>query len=66
VCADPADGPGTERLLAAAHEAHREHTADELGRCAECLSRWRRLVPFPCETAKWARAVRAAYGERPG
>jgi hypothetical protein len=63
VHAGPPDRDAIERLLAAAAEALRQHTPDEFGRCAGCLSLWRRLVPFPCETAKWAQAVRAAYDD---
>jgi hypothetical protein len=66
VGSDPADGDGIQRLCAAAAEVLRQHAPDEDGWCTGCLGLWGRLVPFPCESAKWAAAVRAAYPDPPG
>lgn len=60
---DSAADDGTHRLLAFADSVLRHHTPDADGWCYGCLSRWRRLAPYPCETVKWANAVRAAYTE---
>ena len=63
--ADAADRDGVARVLAAAAEVLRQHTSDAGGWCSGCLTLWGRLAPFPCESAKWAAAVRAAYTEPP-
>lgn len=34
------------------------------GRCAGCLDRWGRLVPYPFAQARWARAPPAVPGSR--
>jgi hypothetical protein len=38
-----------------------QHTPDAVGWCAGCLTLWGRLAPSPCESARSAAAVRAAY-----
>jgi len=67
VDADPAAQDAIERTLAAADEVLRRHTSDAGGTCWGCRDVWGRLAPYPCQQAKWAMAVRAAYGgdERP-
>lgn len=61
--ADRADRDRVARTLAVAAEVLRRHTPDRGGWCLGCLSLWGRLAPYPCETAKWATAVRAAYAD---
>jgi hypothetical protein len=56
---------GTDRVIASAVSVLRYHTPDAGGCCLGCLAWWRRLVPFPCEQAKWAMRVRAAYRDKP-
>jgi len=66
VDADSADPDGVARVLAAATDVLRQHTPDAGGWCSGCLRLWGRLAPFPCESAKWAAAVRATYTDAPG
>jgi hypothetical protein len=66
VASDPADRDGIQRLRTAAAEVLRQHTPDEDGWCTGCLGLWGRLVLFPCESVRWAAAVRAVYADRPG
>jgi hypothetical protein len=61
VHSDPADRADTAPMLAVAAEVLRQHAPDADGWCGGCLTLWGRLAPHPCETAKWAAAVRAAY-----
>jgi len=62
---DPADRDAMARLLAVAVAVLRQHRPDAEGWCWGCLNVWGRLATFPCETAKWAAAVRAAYPDPP-
>ena len=63
---DPAARDGVERVLAVAGEVLRQHRPDRDGWCTGCLILWGRLAPFPCATARWAAAVRAAYADPRG
>jgi hypothetical protein len=65
VDSDPADRDGIKRVLAAAADVLRQHGPDAGGWCTGCLTLWGRLAPFPCETARWAAAVQAAYPDPP-
>jgi hypothetical protein len=59
---EPVDRDGIARTVAAAEELLRHHVPDAGGTCWGCLEWWGRLAPYPCEQARWAAAVRAAYG----
>jgi hypothetical protein len=37
------------------------HTANDDGFCDGCLGQWARLVPHPCQQARWAAAVIERY-----
>jgi len=65
VDSDPAGRDGVAQVLAAAAEVLHRHMPDAGGWCTGCLNLWGRLAPFPCETAKWAAAVHAAYTDPP-
>jgi hypothetical protein len=67
VSGEPGDGEkGTDRVVAFAASVLRYHTPDADGWCLGCLTFWGRLAPFPCQQARWALAVRAAYDDEPG
>jgi hypothetical protein len=61
----PAARDATDRVIASAASVLRHHTPDPDGWCRGCLALWGRLAPFPCEQARWAMAVHAAYNEKP-
>lgn len=56
-----ADRAGLARLTAKAAAVAAGHV-DEGGICRACLHDSARLAPVPCESARWATAVLAAYG----
>ncbi len=56
-----ANRAGLARLTAEAAAVAACHV-DEGGMCRACLSDAARLAPVPCESARWAMAVLAAYG----
>lgn len=59
--AQEADRAGLARLTAEAAAVAACHV-DEGGMCRACLRDAARLAPVPCESARWATAVLAAYG----
>lgn len=62
---DPTTDDDRERVIAFAASVLRDHVPDADGWCLGCLSLWGRLAPHPCEQAKWATAVYAAYVRPP-
>ncbi|MER7456315.1 hypothetical protein [Micromonospora sp. NPDC126480] len=60
------DAAGVRRLLEQAREVLDAHPYPGDGACGGCLAGWSRLVPSPCEQARWAAAVLQHYGRSPG
>jgi hypothetical protein len=52
------------RVLAEAAGALLVHVDDD-GFCRGCIATRARLVAFPCERVRWARAVQASLGDPP-
>jgi hypothetical protein len=63
---DPAGRDATDRVISSAAAVLRHHTPDADGWCQGCLRLWARLAWHPCEQAKWATAVHAAYTDPSG
>ena len=52
-----------DALIATAASVLAQHTPDEYGLCAGCMSAWSRWVPFTgCTQVQWARRVLETHG----